>query len=124
MTRPLVLQLAPGDAFSGSDFIFRVSGAPAEDLVLALREGGFDAEIPISHSADRQGVDVLVTLVKAGGLAGLATLLATFLARHEKKSVVLKDGTTVTGYSAEDVKKILETLHGPIEDLPALPDTE
>lgn len=121
---PLVLQLAPGNVFSGSDFVFRVSGAPAEDLVLALREGGFDAEIPISHSAEREGVDVLVTLVKAGGLAGLATLLATYLARHEKKSVVLQDGTTVTGYSAGDVVSILERLHKPIEDLPDPQETE
>ncbi|MEQ7845844.1 hypothetical protein [Nocardioides kribbensis] len=112
MTAPLVLRLAPGDAFGGSDFVFRASEDHAADLTSTLQQAGFDAEIPISHgSGGQQGVEILVTLVKAaGGVDGLAKILATYLARHDKKSVVLPDGTSLQGYGTNEVTKILSAL--------------
>jgi hypothetical protein len=113
MTAPLVLRLAPGDAFGGSDFVFRASEDYAADLTSTLQRAGFAAEIPISHGAGgQQGVEILVTLVKAaGGVEGLAKILATFLARHDKKTVVLPDGTSLQGYGANEVTRILSSLH-------------
>lgn len=112
MTAPLVLRLAPGDAFGGSDFVVRTSEDHAADLTSTLQRAGFDAEIPVSHGVGgQQGVEILVTLVKAaGGVEGLAKVLSTFLARHAKKSVVLPDGTSLQGYGASEVTKILSSL--------------
>lgn len=116
MANSIVLQLEPGDAFSGSDFVFRVDDASATDFVRELQEAGFDAEIPISHSA-RPGVEVLVTfLTAAGGLAGLAKVLETWLARHENKTVVLADGTRISGFDASDLTTILANLPRPTQE--------
>jgi hypothetical protein len=117
MTSSLVLQLDSGDTIGGSDFVFRASEGYADDLTRALQQAGFGAEVPLSHAAgSRQGIEILVTLANAvGGIEGLAKALATFLARHEKKRIVLPDGTSLDGYGPSEVLKILEGLqkHSP-----------
>ena len=112
MTSPLVLQLDSGDAFGGSDFVLRTSENYADDLTRELQDAGFEAEIPLSHGErSRHGTDILVTVAEAvGGIEGLAKLLSSFLARHESKRVLLPDGTSLDGYGARDVVKILQGL--------------
>jgi len=94
--------------------VFRASADYADDLTTTLQRAGFHAEVPLSHAAHgQQAIEILVSLGKAAaGIDALAKVLAAVLARHDKKRVVLPDGTTLDGYGAAGVSKVLNALHG------------
>ena len=113
MTDDLVLEFRPGNAFEESDLEIRVPRSFVDEVVEGLREAGLTAEEPIAHGSDHSAaVKITVAFLSAGGLTAAATVLATILARHDNKHLLV-DGERVdaTGYSAKDLERILRALH-------------
>jgi len=113
MTDDFVMSIGPGNAFEGSDLEIRVRRGYVDEVVETLREAGFAAEEPIAHaSGDPAGVKITVALLNAGGLAALATVLATIFARHDNKRLIVNmEGLDATGYTSGDLKQILHALY-------------
>lgn len=97
----------------GSDLSLFVRREHVAEVLGALREAGFSAEEPISHSADPDSVQITIAAIgaAAGTLTALAVVLEKILGRHDRKRLVVnQDGIDATGYSAKDLNQILSAL--------------
>jgi hypothetical protein len=116
MSNVFALTIAPGNELEGSDLSLFVRREHVAEVLGALREAGFSAEEPISHSADPDSVQITIAAIgaAAGTLTALAVVLEKILSRHDRKRLVVnQDGVDAMGYSAKDLNQILSAL---IED--------
>lgn len=112
MDEPLTVRIGPGFPLD-RDFKVRVSVEHANDLAKALRDAGYKADPSMEHSATVELSIFLVSFAQAGGLDGLANVLAAFFSRHDNKRFVVRGPNNAEieadGYSARDVRRLLGT---------------
>lgn len=119
MSERLVVMVGPGHPGDGA-FKLRVSPEYAREVTGELRAGGFECDQVQEFSEGTELMVFLVAFTQAGGLDGLANILAAVFSRHDGKRFVVRGPNNVEleaeGYAAREVLKLLEAAANHVAD--------
>lgn len=119
-TIPLLITL--GHAGDNS-FNLRFPPEYGEEILSLLDDNGIEHNTALEMSAGpEEWIEVVNVLGVAGGLAGLAAVIKTFVHRHDGKRFVFKRGGAeieASGYSAKKTERLLLKMQAEQAELDA-----